>query len=233
MSNPTTTLLQLPAAVANGISTSQTPGAAGNLTITGSLATAGVANLVTAQRVFIASAGADSARTFTVFGTDRYGNTQSETVTGVATPTPVKTSRDYLTVTRVAVDAATAGAITVGTGAWGSSEWVVCDLAKECAWALGGAVTSPAGTTYAIEVTYDDVTKPGGAAQSLVVAPQQFSNNPASFVPPHAWPHATLNGASTGDNQFNYALQPVQAIRVTVTAGTGLCVMQTAQQGFV
>jgi hypothetical protein len=227
VANPTTITVQLPTAVANGISTSQTPGGAGNLTITGSLAALGVANLVTAQRVFIASAGADSARVFTVFGTDRNGNVITEVVTGVATPTPVHTVQDFLTVTRIAVDAATAGAITAGTGAFGSSPWQVCDFLQH-SWGLGGGVTSPGGTTYAIEITFDDPNKIG---PNLAPAPQQFSMNANGFVPPKAWTHATLNGTTSGDNQFNYAQQVVYAIRVTVTAGTGLCVLQIAQNG--
>jgi hypothetical protein len=50
MSNPSVVTLQLVALVANGIALSQTPGAAGNLTLNGSLVTAGVAILDVARR---------------------------------------------------------------------------------------------------------------------------------------------------------------------------------------
>jgi hypothetical protein len=229
VSNPDTTFIQLPAAVANGISTSQTPGGAGNLTITGSLATGGVANLVVARRVIITSSGVDSARVFTVFGTDRNGNPISEVVTGVTT-TPVMTFRDFLTVTRISVDAATAGAITAGTNGTGSTEWIVLNFLC-VSWSLGGGVTAPAGTTYFIEVTFDDVNKIG---TSLVATPQQFSMEALSFVPPKAWP--TSAAALTLDQFLTFTtnpqpLFPIFAIRVTVVSGTGLVVMQTIQSG--
>lgn len=101
---------------ADGISTSQTPGAAGNLTITGALATTGVATLGYNRKVTITSAGNDSGRTFTITGTDEFGNAQTEDITG-PNITTVTGTKDFLTVTQVAIDAASAGAITVGAAA--------------------------------------------------------------------------------------------------------------------
>ena len=227
MANPNTTSLQLPAGVANGISLSQTPGAAGNLTITGSLATAGVANLVTPQRVFIASSGADSARVFTITGTNRNGVVQTDTITGVATPTPVSSTKDFLTVTQIAVDAATAGAITAGTGNIGSTEWQIDNFLSPF-WALAGVITGPASvTTYTLEFTYSDPNRTG---TTLVVQPQQFSMQPAGFTPPNVITHQTIHNVS-GVNTFTFPDQPIFAHRLTVTAGTGLVVMESIQAG--
>ena len=102
------------AADADGVCQSQTPAAGGEqaLTINGALASGGVATFVAARLITIASASDDSARTFTVTGTDVNGNAQTETIAGPATT--VTGTLYFRTVTEVLVDDDTAGAITVG-----------------------------------------------------------------------------------------------------------------------
>jgi hypothetical protein len=105
------------AADPDGISTSQTTGGAANLTITGALASAGVATLVPARNVTITSGGSDErARTFTVTGTDVNGNAVTEDITGPNTSATVPGTKIFLTVTQVAVNGALTGNVTVGTG---------------------------------------------------------------------------------------------------------------------
>ena len=102
------------AADADGVCQSQTPAAGGEqaLTINGALSSGGVATFVAARLITIASASDDSARTFTVTGTDVNGNVQTETIAGPATS--VTGTLYFRTVTEVLVDDDTAGAITVG-----------------------------------------------------------------------------------------------------------------------
>jgi hypothetical protein len=102
------------AADADGVCEAQTPAAGGeqNLTINGALASGGVATFVAARFITIASAADDSARTFTVTGTDVNGNVQTEVIAGPATT--VTGTLYFRTVTEVLVDDDTAGAITVG-----------------------------------------------------------------------------------------------------------------------
>jgi hypothetical protein len=102
------------AADADGVCQSQTPAAGDeqNLTINGALSSGGVATFVAARLITIASASDDSARTFTVTGTDVNGNVQTETIAGPATT--VTGTLYFRTVTQVTVDDDTAGAITVG-----------------------------------------------------------------------------------------------------------------------
>jgi hypothetical protein len=102
------------AADADGVCQSQTPAAGGvqNLTINGALSSGGVATFVAARFITIASASDDSARTFTVTGTDVNGNVQTEVIAGPATT--VTGTKYFRTVTQVSVDGNTAGAITVG-----------------------------------------------------------------------------------------------------------------------
>src|SRR4051812_33415348 len=98
---------QLTAASTTNICLAQTPLAAGNLTLNGALVTAGVAILDTQRRVGITSAGNETARTFTIYGTDDAGTVISEAVTG-ANVGVASSLRDYKRVTRITVDAATA-----------------------------------------------------------------------------------------------------------------------------
>lgn len=98
---------------ADSISQSQTPSGAGNLTINGAKASGGVATFNSARQVTITSAGNDSARTFTVTGTDVNGFSISEAVTG-ANASAATSTKHFKTVTQIAVDDATAGAVTAG-----------------------------------------------------------------------------------------------------------------------
>ena len=98
---------------ADSISQSQTPSGAGNLTINGAKASGGVATFDSARQVTITSAGNDSARTFTVTGTDVNGFSISEAVTG-ANASAATSTKHFKTVTQIAVDDATAGAVTAG-----------------------------------------------------------------------------------------------------------------------
>ena len=107
------------AADADGISLSQTPLAAGNLTITGAYASGGVATIAAAgnERPVVITTNADeTSKTFTAYGTNASGNPIQSSVLGVSSST-VEFPLLYRTVTRIAVSAATAGAVTVGTTA--------------------------------------------------------------------------------------------------------------------
>ena len=232
MSNPNTVSLQLVAAVANGICQSQTPAAAGALTLNGSLVTSGVATMDVARRVLIASGGADAGVVFTITGTGRPGTgqtlgpVQSETITGVTSAASQYSVLDYATITSVTASAGTAGAITVGTNGVASTVWVVDDFLHTF-WALAGACYGPAGTTYTVEHTYDDPNaQPGGS----IVGAEQWSMFAGSNVPAKVRPNASLNNVS-GNNDFSYPNQPIFAHRLTINSGTGLVLMQSIQAG--
>lgn len=224
MGNPVRLTLQLAASVANGICLSQTPAAAGALTLNGTLVTGGVATMDVARRVYVASTGADSSVIFTITGTNRDNNPQTITVTGVATPTPVASSLDFLTVTSVTASAATVGAITVGTGAIGSTAWV-STAPEYISWALSAAVQILSGSvTYTVEHTYDDVNK----AISPSIGGFVVGWNSAS--PPVAWSHPVLVGL-IANGEGTYANQPIMAHRLTITAGNGLAAFWSVQGG--
>jgi len=107
--------IEAAAADTDGVCASQTPGSATNMTINGALSGSGSVTFDQPRNLTIASAGNDSAKTFTVTGTDETGTAQTEVITGANTDTATGSSF-FATVTQIATSAATAGAVTVGSG---------------------------------------------------------------------------------------------------------------------
>lgn len=89
------------------IATAQSVGGAGNLALSNT-------TFDVARRVKVTTSADDSARTFTLTGTDKYGAAQTEAVTGTPNASYIESSKYFASVTQVAVDAATAGNIGVG-----------------------------------------------------------------------------------------------------------------------
>lgn len=194
------------AAVANNIATSQKPAAGGvqALTLNGALVSGGVATLDIARRVAIASSADDSARTFVVTGTNRYGDVQTETIKGPATT--VNTLKDFKTVTSITVDANTAGNLTVGTSGVASSPWIPVDRNGIRDIGIGCRVSGTA--NYTIEHTFEDPFRPPTSGINQVT---DFYLTP--------YPHPTL--AAQSSNQFgNYADTVPSAVRLTLNSFT-------------
>ena len=213
---PTIQTVTLAAADADGICQSQTPAAGGqqNLTINGALASGGVATMDRARHVSIASAGNDSARTFTVTGTDRYGNTISEAITG-PNATTVNGTKNFLTVTQVSVDDDTVGAITVGSANECETGWIPLDhYMSSFKVALAVHLSAGANMTYAVQHTLDNVQDRG------------FLEDDADVLV-----HDDLTAKTTSDDG-NYAFPP-SAIRLAITshvAGTAKFISRQAGQ---
>lgn len=166
--NPVRKSYTIAATDADGIATSQTPLAAGNLTLDGALTSGGVLTLSTPQHVSIACAGADAARTFIVTGTDSYGNTITESLAGSNGGT-TSGAKNFKTVTQIAVDAATAGAITAGVLGTLETDWIKLDN-RSNPFNVGYHVNI--GTaTFTVEGTMSDLsTEPNGASSFTVQA---------------------------------------------------------------
>ena len=228
MGNPSSISLQLDAAVANGVCLAQAVGAAGPLTLNGSLVVSGEAIFDAPRRVLVASSGNNAAVVFTVLGVSRDAQTITDTITGLTAGTDAYTALDFAIVTGVFASATCVGNITVGTNTVGSSAWIMDDFCRTY-WSLSVGVVVSGTVTYTVEYTYDDPNKEG---VSQVAQPYQASLLPTSFIPPTVWQHLTLRGLSaTADG--NFANQPVMAHRITVTAGTGTVTMQSMQGGIV
>ena len=107
----------------DGICVSQTPSAAGTLTITGALASGGVATLDPPGHVSIFGGSNESGDEYLITGTDRNNNTITENITG-PNITTVKGSKNFKTVTEVFVNGAATGAVEVGSADELESQWV-------------------------------------------------------------------------------------------------------------
>ena len=155
------------AADADGIATSQTPGAAGDLTLDGALVSGGEAVIRQTgkdssgrpysrhgQLATITSAGDDSGRTFTVYGTDAEGNTRTEEITGANAGAATGVVY-WSSVTRIAVDAATAGAVTAGIAVTGAFGIVPVDHYIGDGIALAVIISDT--MTYTVENTQDNI----------------------------------------------------------------------------
>lgn len=213
MPRPISFSLTMAAADADAVCLSQTPAGAGNLTINGVLASGGVATLDVPRHVSITSAGNDSGRTFTVTGTNRYGATITEAITGPNTTT-VKGVKNFKTVTQVAVDAATAGAITVGTANELESKWIPYNYKAKVVGITGNFTLSTGGAlTYTIQHTLTNVQSSG------------FLESDAN-----AFNDATLASKTASANGSMTA--PVRASRVKITGYTsGTLTCELMQQG--
>lgn len=190
--------LTLTTPAANNIGLSQTPGAAGNLTLDGALISGGVLTLTTAHAISITSAANLSGRTFTVTGTDADGNAQVEVVTG-PNATTVYSADYWKTISSIAVDAATGAALTVG----------VADRAL--------SATIQMAHRYFISPVVGLQLDASGTISATVQHTMQELGATAAFS--KSWiDHDTL-AAVTADATSNYAV-PVSGIRLKVNSYT-------------
>lgn len=164
----------------DGICASQTPTGAGNLTINGALASGGTVTLTLAQHVSVSCAGADSGRTFTITGTDWLGYALTESIAGSSASITVGT-QNFKTITQVAVDAATAGAITVGVEGSFETPWIPLNhYANPFQYTYSVDVGT---ATYQVESTIDDTTDPNSASIAIIESSRSTDVTGNSTVP--------------------------------------------------
>ena len=200
---------QLVAAVANGIAQDQQLGAAGNLTLDGSLVDSdGVAQLGTQRQVAFESAGNIATVVFTITGTDDSGAVISEDVTGINAST-VLTTLNYATVTQIAADAAFASDVEVGTTGVGASQTVPLDQ-YQTPFSVSLFIDITGTVDVTVEFTGDDVF--------------------GDFPGPHNWTdHPDLtNVVADADATF---IAPVSACRLLTNSGVGTAVLRIIQAG--
>ena len=181
----------------DGISVAQKRTGAGALTITGDLASGGVATMDVARHIGVYCAGDINTVVFTITGTDRYGHAISETITGV-NATTVNGNKNFKTVTAVATSATVGTDVEVGT----------TDEAETQLWPVnyrGGGVTyqvrlsASASLTWALEYTNENVLKPA------------FLEDTAEY-------HTDLTGQTAGN--MNTSVGPFTACRLAITDWT-------------
>lgn len=198
----TVTVGPLAAGSANAIALSQTP-TTGALTLNGALASGGVATMDKPRRVLITTTADETARTFTITGTNVSGNSISEVLAGVNNTTTYSVL-DYATVTSITISGNAAGALTVGTNGIASSAWVRFDGWANAQVAMQFNVTGT--VNYTLQGTLDD------------------PNSPSSPVSPSAitWVNTTDTNVvgATATKQSNFAYAPMFA-RILLNSGSG------------
>jgi hypothetical protein len=116
------TIVDGAAADADGIATAQAVSGASNLTLTGGAlydSTLGYCTMDVPRHVSITSTGNDADSVFTVTGTNTYGDTITEVIGNGTNGPNISTiygTKQFKTVTQIAVDATTAGNISAGSG---------------------------------------------------------------------------------------------------------------------
>lgn len=209
----TATVGPLTAASANNIALSQTPGAAGALTLNGSLVPAtgpeaGTAVLDTPRRILITTA--DTTHTFTIVGVSPTDTALTETflIAGGATYSQL----DYAEVDSITINGAATAAVTVGTNGIASTPWVRLD---EWASPQVGIQCDATGTVnYTVQSTYDD------------------PNSPTDPVSPSATTWINTNDTNavnaTGNVQTNYLFAST-FVRALLNSGSGSVAMKVIQ----
>jgi hypothetical protein len=186
-------------ASATAVCAAQAIAAAGNATINGASASGGVATLDVARAVNVDSTNAgDTTQTVTVTGTDYWGQAQTETITMNGT-TAVAGLKAFKTITAVAVSAALAGNLTVGSTDVFGLPYRITDagyiirvgwagaLAEDAGTFVAADTTSPAtATTGDVRGTYDPSSAANGSRR-LVMA--------LGLTALQAGPNATQTGA--------------------------------------
>lgn len=217
------------------ICASQTPGGAGNLTLTTpsgvSLANGDPTALTggcSQRRVLLTFAASEVGHNFTIYGnrakdawsksSDTYGPAISETIAGTGIGT-VQSLQDFAIVTRVAIDAAATGAIKVGTNGVGSSPWILTEADMlDCPFNVGlGIVLVSGAANFDIEHTFDKL--PRGTSLA----------SPNNALIPSPIPHSSITGKSATIDG-NYAF-PISAFRLKTNSGTGLLKLGYMQAG--
>lgn len=208
----TATVGPLAAASANNIALSQTPGAAGALTLNGALVVGGVAILDNPRRILATTT--DSTHTLTVVGLSPTGTQLTEVL--VLNGTSVQSTLDYAKVTSITINAAATGAITVGTNGVASTPWVRVDEWANAQIAIQCDATGT--VNYTVQSTLDD---PNSATNPVL---------PSAVV----WVSTSDAAAvgATGSIQTNFAYPPI-FIRALLNSGTGTVSMTVVQASAV
>lgn len=202
----------LTAASVNNIATSQTPGAAGNLTLNGTTVTGGVATLDTQRQILITQAADETGHNFTVYGTVNDGLTSTTEVVAGSSGASVHTVQSFKTVTRIAISAAATGAVQVGTNGVGTTPWQIMNW-DVTPINIGLAVIVTGTVNYTVQYTMED---PSGTYPNGTALPTAFT------ITALAAKAATLDSSLT---------TPVAAIQLQINSGTGSAALVIDQAG--
>jgi len=165
------------------------------------------------QHVAIYSAGDDSGETIAVVGENRYGDSLTETITGVDAGTSTTQSLNFGRVDRLTISGASAGAVEAGVDGLCESQWYVLNY-RGSYFNVGLAVDIVSGSlTYAVQHTWTNV-----------LAKDYTEGDETVFT------HDTVTG-KTVDFDNNYTNPPVACRLAFTVFSSGSAILHIAQAG--
>lgn len=203
----------------NAICLSQTPLAAGNLTLNGVAASGSpaVAVLDTSRQILFTFAADETGRVFTVYGFDKpEGGAQIQEAVAGAAATAV-TTLGFGRISRIAVDAATAGALIVGTNGVGWTPWQLIDWNLDPTSLKISCDIRSGSVNYTIQFTDDNF-----------LGEHDGQGNWSNTYPTKVWDDVA------GAKAVDYAMSldtPYVGWRVQINSGTGTLAITAIQSG--
>lgn len=200
----------LVAASANNICLAQQPTAAAGFTLNGALVVGGVAILDTARRILFTTTENDSAKTFTVHGTNSQGIPITESLAGPNSTTGY-TTLDFKTVTSITTNSDVTANLTVGTNGIASSAPLPLD--KYARPQISIQVDVSGTVNYTVQQTDDDIFDPTATIN-------WFDCSDPNVV-----------GQTAGAQGF--LTNVPSALRLLINSGTGTAVITIIQPGII
>lgn len=192
-----------PIADGNYLAESQTPLAAGFLTL--------VAETITPPRyVTITSVGNDTSKTFTIVGVGPNNEPQTEIVTG-ANAGAATSTKTFARVDSIYVSGATAGAVEAGVTQSGYSQWIPLDIyTPNQVTTISASVSGT--VNYSVEYTNEDPFDHSFTHQAVA--------------------HPAAGGAFTNatTNQTHFTTTLMRAVRYKINSGDGSIRFTVTQQ---
>lgn len=185
---------------------------------------AGGSIMASQRRVVITLTASNSGNVIAVAGTNDSGTAIGENITVSATGTSFPTTMDYKSITLVSTTTLT-GNISVGTNTTGSSPWQMANpWSSPVNIAVAVSLATVSAATYSAEFTLD-LDPCGIKSNTALTAVNAFTSTLMSAVTTSA-----VALISAGNATSNVPL-PVSAWRLTITTGTGSCVVQSIDSG--
>jgi hypothetical protein len=154
---------------------------AGTISATGSLVSGGVATFDVPRNVSILATGSMTGFTYTVNGTDQYGETMSETIIGPTGSAAARAGvKAFKTVTSITTTGSNGQAISVGTGTKLGLPYRIADAGKVLGMAVDG-VQETALTIVAGYLTTSNASTATTADVRGTVAPNTAPNGTKRF----------------------------------------------------
>ena len=172
----------------------------------------GVTTLSTPQHVTVTTTSNETGETFTIVGTDRYGNSMTEALAG-PNATVVAGTKNFATITSITGTADATG-VTAGVNGLCESQWYVLNYrGSQFNVGFGVDISSSANLTYAAQATYEDMHSTGSGESDVT-----------------AYTHPTVTGETTAVS--GVYTSPPWAMRVAITAHTaGSVTLRVLQSG--